>query len=28
MKYAVEDLVADVSGVSAVHNSIQVRRML
>jgi BON domain len=26
MKYAVEDLVADIPGVSAVHNSIQVRR--
>jgi BON domain len=26
MKYAVEDLVADIAGVIAVHNSIQVRR--
>jgi hypothetical protein len=28
MKYAVEDLVADMSGVTAVHNSIQVRRSM
>ncbi len=27
MKYAVEDLIADVPGVTAVHNSIQVRRL-
>jgi hypothetical protein len=26
MKYTVEDLIADIPGVSAVHNSIQVRR--
>lgn len=28
MKYAVEDLVAEMAGVSAVHNSIQVRRSM
>lgn len=28
MKYAVEDLVADVAGVSAIHNSIRVRRSM
>lgn len=28
MKYAVEDLIAELAGVSAIHNSIQVRRSM